>query len=337
MPIQLVWLSFCDKFNFRIGSMNSSTKIKKAIFIYGPTASGKTEFADNIAEVLSAEIINMDSAQLYTPLNIGTAKPDWKASSHAQHLFDCMDEPEHITVYAYRQMALATMEAIWSRNKIPIFVGGSGFYLKSMLFPAQDSSSVKSDKPIFDDQSDLWEKLNQVDPERANAIHPHDIYRIKRALEIWHTTGKKPSIYKPVYNPPAPFLLVYVTRKRKDLYARIDERVLTMVKEGWLQEVSSLCATPWELFVQEKGFIGYSELIGYIKHAYDLEYAIELIQQRTRNYAKRQETFWRMLKKEVLEAQQIEHAPKGTIMEFDLTYPGLHLYIKQILHSFDRL
>jgi len=318
--------------------MDSSTKTKKVIFIYGPTASGKTCFADTIADVVSAEIINMDSAQLYTPLTIGTAKPDWKASPHAQHLFDCINEPEHITVHAYRQMALEKMEAIWSRNKIPIFVGGSGFYLKSLLFPTQDSSIVRTDtKPIFENQSDLWEKLNRVDPERAKAIHPHDIYRIKRALEIWHTTGKKPSVYKPVYNPPAPFLLVYVTRKRKDLYARINERVLSMVKEGWLQEVSSLLATPWEFFVQEKGFIGYSELLGYIKHAYDLEYAIELIQQRTRNYAKRQETFWRMLKKEVLKAQQIEHSPQGKIIEFDLTYPDLHLYIKQLLHSLDRL
>ncbi len=318
--------------------MNFSTKTKKVIFIYGPTASGKTSFADTIADAISAEIINMDSAQLYTRLNIGTAKPNWKASPHAQHLFDCIDKPEHVTVHAYRQMALEKMEAIWSRNKIPIFVGGSGFYLKSLLFPAQDSSiDIINTKPIFWDQSNLWEKLNQVDPERAKAIHPHDIYRIKRALEIWHTTGKKPSVYKPVYNPPAPFLLVYLTRKRKDLYARIDERVFTMVKEGWVQEVSSLLATPWELFVQEKGFIGYRELIGYIKHAYSLECAIELIQQRTRNYAKRQETFWRMLKKEVLEAQQIEHSLQGKIIEFDLTYPDLHLYIKQLLHSLDRL
>ena len=318
--------------------MNSTTKkAKKVIFIYGPTASGKTGFAETIADVVSGEIVNMDSAQLYTPLTIGTAKPDWKASPHAQHLFDCIHEPEHITVHAYRQMALATMEVIWSRNKVPIFVGGSGLYLKSMLFPARDSSAKTDTRLIFEDQLDLWKKLDQVDPERAKVIHPHDVYRIKRALEIWHATGKKPSVYKPIYNPPAPFLLVYVTRNRKDLYKRIDERVLTMMKEGWLQEVSSLLATPWECFVQEKGFIGYSELLGYIKQVYDLEYAIKLIQQRTRNYAKRQETFWRMLKKEVLEAQHINHSPKGRIIEFDLTYPDLHLYIKQLLHSLDRL
>ncbi len=317
--------------------MNPTIKTKKAIFIYGPTASGKTSFADHVADALPAEIINMDSAQFYVPLTIGTAKPDWKASRHMQHLFDCVDSPEHVTVHAYRQMALAIMKDVWSRNKTPIFVGGSGFYLKSLLFPAKESTTPIDTGPILDEQVDLWEKLNQIDPERAQEIHPHDMYRIKRALAIWYSTGKKPSAYKPVYDPPSPFLLVYVTRKRKDLYARIDERVLAMMKSGWLQEVASLRDTPWEQFMQEKGFIGYGELLGYLKHVYELEYAIELIQQRTRNYAKRQETFWRMLKREVEKAQHIEHLPKGKIIELDLTYPDLSLYIKQLLYSLDRL
>lgn len=310
---------------------------KKIIFIFGPTASGKTDFGSLLVNEMPSEVINMDSAQCYTALSIGTAKPDWRSSLYAQHLFDCVQEPRNFTVHEYRKIALAKIEEIWAANKTPIFIGGSGFYLKSMLFPPEiydinsDTVSMMTDSP-----ADLWQQLYSIDPERAQAIHPHDIYRISRALAIWHTTGNKPSVYKPSYNPPASFVLLYVTRTKEVLYNRIDTRVHTMLHAGWLQEVTSLMDTPWESFVQEKGFIGYTELIGYLRHAHDLAYATKLIQQKTRNYAKRQETFWRMLKKS-LHMVHDEGLYKGKIIEFDLTYPSLDLYIKQLLKDITEL
>lgn len=307
---------------------------RRIVFIYGPTASGKTDLASSLAEQMPAEIVNMDSAQLYTPLTIGTAKSDWRSSSYAQHMFDYIDEPKTITVHAYREAALDLIKDIWSRGNIPIFVGGSGFYLKSLLFPPQ-APALKEEKESTDYESiDLWEKLNAIDPERAASIHSSDLYRIERALAIWHITGTKPSTYKPTYSPPAPFILIHVTRDRKDLYERINKRVDHMMDQGLLDEVISLIDSPWEHFVQEKRFIGYSELIEYLKKRSTLEEAVELIKQRTRNYAKRQETFWRMIKRLIVDAdRQNGHIPMGVIQELDLTNPDLNLYIKQLLDN----
>jgi tRNA dimethylallyltransferase len=306
---------------------------KKVIFIYGPTASGKSDFAEKLAAQIPAEIINMDSAQIYTPLTIGTAKPDLKKSPIKQHLFDIKDHPENLTVHAYRELVQEKINEIHKRKHIPILVGGSGFYLKALLFRLV-SGTVPENKVQFNidiPEQDMWERLKEIDPERALSIHPNDYYRIKRALEIWFVTGKKPSEYKPIYDPVAPFVLVHVTREKKELYRRIDKRVVQMVQAGWLDEAKKLLGTPWELFVQEKGIIGYAEIIGYLKHVYDLQQATEMIAQRTRNYAKRQETFWRMLKKIVVDTQKENSGKYGKITEFDLTYPDNDLYIKQLL------
>lgn len=303
------------------------------IFIYGPTASGKTDFASSLAERMPAEIINMDSAQCYTPLTIGTAKPDWRNTPYLQHMFDCISEPKTLTVHAYRAMALPLVHEIWSRGNIPIFVGGSGFYLKSLLFPPQAPSAFNRDS-MFENKEDLWQELNAIDPERAQSIHPSDSYRVERALEIWHTTGNKPSEYKPHYDPPASFIVAHITRNRKDLYERIDERVYQMIKQGWLEEIALLLNSPWEQFLQEKKIIGYNEFINYLKGVDTQEHAIELVQQRSRNYAKRQETFWRMLKRQILDAQsQKGDNSSGLIKEFDLTYADLNLYIRQLLDT----
>ncbi len=306
------------------------------MFIYGPTASGKSDFAEKLSAHIPSEIINMDSAQIYTPLTIGTAKPDWEKSPISQHLFDLFRDPEHLTVHRYRTLVQAKIDQIHARNKLPILVGGSGFYLKSLLFKLISDTVQVGVVPEIPDE-ELWQKLFAVDSERAQQIHPHDQYRIRRALEIWYVTGKKPSLYKPSYDPISPFVLVHVMRNRNLLYDRINKRVVQMVKSGWIDEVQQLLGTPWEPFVQEKRIIGYAELIGYLKHAYDLKQAIDLIAQRTRNYAKRQETFWRMLKKEVFCAQKETGDSCGKITEFDLTYPDDDLYIKQLLEDISTL
>lgn len=304
------------------------------LFIYGPTASGKTDFAASLAEQLPAEIINMDSAQCYTPLTIGTAKPDWGSTPYMQHMFDCINQPETLTVHAYRAMVLPLIKEVRSRGKVPIFVGGSGFYLKSLLFPPQGPTLDLHEKSIFETRDNVWQELNAIDPDRAKAIHPSDNYRIERALEIWHATGKKPSEYRPLYDPPAPFILIHVTRKRADLYDRINRRVYQMIAQGWESEVASLLDSPWEQFVQEKKIIGYNELIDYLKGKSTQEHAIGLIQQRSRNYAKRQETFWRMIKRQISNAEsKRDDSNYAVIKELDLTYVDLSLYIKQLLET----
>lgn len=323
-----------------LGAQTGFMDNKKILFMYGQTASGKTEFASQLAAYLPIEIVNMDSAQCYTPLTIGTSKPDWKTSDIRQHLFDCIDEPKVFTVHTYRQKVLSLVESIWSRSHIPVFVGGSGFYLKNLLFPIEDFDIKNQDiasiacKEKEENSSLLWQQLNNIDPERAQKIHPHDVYRVKRALDIWYATGKKPSLYKPLYNPLAPFILIKINRKREDLYKRINQRTEIMLKEGWLDEVRSLLSTDWEVFVKKKGFIGYSELIDHLHGLYTLEELIPLIQKQTRHYAKRQQTFWHMLEKIIVEAERKSSSPIGQIIEFDLTSSDVHLYIKQLLRSF---
>src|SRR5581483_4744359 len=218
-----------------------------SLIIYGPTAVGKTDIAFKIAKHIPSEIINMDVGQFYTPLSIGTAKPEWKTHSVPHHLFDIVSQPENITVAQYRELLLAKIQEVFNRGRLPIIVGGSGFYLKSILFPP---SKMAEQNFTFDDEensaSNLWDQLNSIDPIRAQQIHRNDVYRIKRALELWRTTGKKPSEQAPKYNPPFDYSLIFFTRDRKELYERIDSRVLQMLNLGWLEETRKLIGTDWE-------------------------------------------------------------------------------------------
>lgn len=311
---------------------------KKILFIYGPTASGKTALAEKIAALIPAEIINMDSAQMYTPLSIGTAKPDWKKTAFKQHLFDSVDDPTYTTVHTFRDTVAALIQEIHTRGNLAICVGGSGFYLKSLLFKL--SHNLASDnffqKISYQNETPekLWEKLKAIDPERASQIHPCDKYRLQRALDIWLTTGKKPSNYKPIYAPIAPGILIHVTREREELYQRINQRVLDMIDMGWLEEVKSLSGSDWEPFLTKKGIIGYADLFSYLEKKVSLQDAIQIIQKKTRNYAKRQETFWRLIIKDLTQAQgNFKEETNIELRELNLTYANIDLYIKQLLHD----
>ncbi len=313
---------------------------KFILIIFGPTGVGKTACADHIALSRSIEIINMDMGQLYTPLNIGTAKPDWRSSITTHHMFDVINDPINFTIAEYRSKIASLIQEIWQRDNLPVLVGGSGFYLRALFFPPQvptisdDSNSTVSYPP----GTDLWHELYIIDPDRAQFINKNDIYRLERALSIWHTTGQKPSSFISRYEPVAPFKLIYLTRDRVDLYNRIDERVLIMLKQGWLDEVKSLLDTSWEPFIMKKKIIGYDNLIDYLRGEQtqqSLQQTIAAIQQRTRNYAKRQMTYWRMLRKEIEciyhKNGMINEASILPFVEVNLTTGDLDLYIKRLL------
>lgn len=311
---------------------------KYIIIIVGPTAAGKTDFSLKLAQHMRAQIINMDMGQFYTPLSVGTAKPDWQRLSTPHHLFDIINEPKNITVTQYRAMVTEKINHIWSCGDVPILVGGSGFYLKSLLFPPVSEISLV-DESQYDDIStaQLWQMLNEIDPVRARAIHSNDAYRIKRALAIWHTTGKKPSEQTPVYDPIAPFVLVHVTRDRPQLYNSINLRVDQMMQAGWLDEVATLKKSGWAEFLHTKKIIGYDDLLTYLQAEQTperLAQTVALIAQKTRNYAKRQETFWRMLEKDVgnaLRSHPVLHGRQSAIASFNLTLSDINLYIEQLL------
>lgn len=278
---------------------------RSIIIIYGPTGVGKTDCALSLAQTRGGEIINMDMGALYAPLTIGTAKPDWQSSAIPHHLFDVIDMPRQVTVAEYRELLIPILESIWKQGNVPILVGGSGFYLKSLFFPPQGAPICKSSayENIPDDQ--LWNHLVHIDPDRAQSIDSHDLYRIRRALDIWYATGKKPSEYVPLFQPIAPFELYFLMRDRRELYERINERVVQMINAGWIEEVQRLVGTEWELFLHEKKIIGYDDILLYLttkKTELDKKNMISAIQQKTRNYAKRQFTFWRSLQKDLQDA-----------------------------------
>jgi len=310
---------------------------KKHIFIiFGPTAVGKTETAFNVAEHIPSEIVNMDMGQLYTPLSIGTAKPDWKNEPVPHHMFDLIDTPRNFTVTEYRAKLMQTLDDIWSRNKLPILVGGSGFYLKSIFFPPRINVIKDLVDKHFKDSENLWQELYLIDPDRAAQLDRNDLFRIRRALNIWLNTGKKPSEFAPVFEPPAPFTITCLLRDREDLYKRINDRTRIMLKNGWIDEVRQLQGTVWEQFLQEKNIIGYNDIFTYLKGRQtkdDYKKMVSLIQKQTRHYAKRQITFWRMLKRELINASAHYYPAdeKPEIDQVNLTSTNLDLYIEELL------
>jgi tRNA dimethylallyltransferase len=309
-----------------------SSPKKFIIIVSGPTGVGKTDFVLRLADSFPLEIINADVGQLYTPLTIGTAKPDWRHERVPHHLFDVLTTPQSLTVIQYRNLVLPLIEQCWQRNTIPVIVGGSLFYIQSLLFPPQEytTSDVQHEKG-FSLKDDIWQQLFEIDPERAQAIHPHDIYRLQRALQIWHETGVKPSLKKPIYDPIAPYLFVYCTRERNNLYARINERVATMIDAGWLEETKLLLGTPWQDFLLAKKIIGYDDIVHYLlNNSHDKALLIDLIAQKTRKYAKRQETFWRRLSEKLSEYVSPQPLKLPKITTLDLTLLDHDLYIKQL-------
>ncbi len=315
-----------------------------ALFIFGPTAVGKNDFALEIAQHLPVEIINGDIGQFYTPLTIGTSKPDWRNESVVHHLFDIIDEPKNFTVCDYRAILIKTVQDVWIRGKLPIIVGGSGFYIKSIFFPPSKNSQ-ENDCNVVDEKfsdataSQLWEQLNEIDSKRADQVDKNDLYRIKRALIIWKKTGQKPSVFVPSYNPPFHFMVLNLDRDTGELYNRINTRTGQMLGEGWIQEVEKLLNTEWEPFLYKKKLIGYDILLDYCsgekRNASDSiskKDAVELIQRYTRNYAKRQKTFWKSLKKQLNReiAANSKKSYYGATASVNLTLLDRPLYINQV-------
>ena len=303
------------------------------IILFGPTGVGKTDLSQLIAHNLPVEIINMDMGSFYTPLTIGTAKPDWQHQSVRHHLFDIINQPNYYTVAEYRNDVLRVSAEIRSRGAIPLVVGGSAFYLASLFFPPREGTVSETDFHPSGPESDWWHQLAQIDPERARAIHPHDHYRIKRALAVWHTTGKRPSELAPVYQPvDERVVLIHLTRDRADLFARINARVAQMMQAGWIDEVARLRGTAWDAFIKEKKIIGYDDILVYLEHQNGItrEELIEIIAAKTRRYAKRQEMFWNKL---VRDLQHVPPSSAPVIQSVNLTLTDVELYIKQLLKT----
>lgn len=282
----------------------------KILVICGPTASGKSELALRLAGVLGGEIINADSMQVYRGMDIGTAKPT--ADERARiphHLIDIADPDQPFSAADFAEAADAAIAGITARGRRAIVTGGTGLYIRALLKGLVDSpggaelfrQELHEEARISGNQA-LLERLRAVDPELASRLHPNNLLRIIRALEVHHLTGIPLSYHQQEHGfLPQRYrsLQIGIRVERGTLYRRIDERVERMLSDGLADEVRGLLAAGYDAGVKAMRSIGYKEVCAWLAGEYGPEEARRLIQRNTRHYAKRQLT-WFTADKDIL-------------------------------------
>jgi len=264
---------------------------------------GKTATAIELAKQLNGEIISIDSRQVYKGLDIGTAKPTLRQQQEIpHHLVDILDLNEQISAGAYRQLALKTVNEIQARGKLPIFVGGSGMYIRALIkgIFRESCTDLAVRRRIRNELQEkgiaaLYNQLVDIDPELAVKIHLNDVKRITRALEIYEITGKSPSKHYQAQptTPPFPYQIFVLTMERELLYRRINARVEEMIANGLVGEVESLLNRGLRQNLDLLMTLGYREVIQHLDGNCSLAEMVENIKRNTRRYAKRQLTWFR--------------------------------------------
>ena len=279
--------------------------MKNLVILTGPTAVGKTALSINLAKAINGEIISADSMQVYKKMDIGTAKVTPEEMDGVKHyLIDAIEPTEDFHVVRFQKMVLEAMDEIYSKGKIPIICGGTGFYIQAILYDIQfteqeiDESYRKSLEDYADEFGNeaLHTRLNEVDPESASTIPAANRKRVIRAIEYFHQTGEKFSVHnerEKQRTSPYNFAYFVLNDDRGLLYNRIDKRVDIMMKAGLLDEVKMLLTMGCKPGMTSMDGIGYKEIISYLDGNISLEDAVELIKKNSRNYAKRQLTWFR--------------------------------------------
>lgn len=278
---------------------------QKLVVITGPTAVGKTKLSVELAKRIGGEIISADSMQVYKFMNIGTDKisPD-KMEGVPHHLIDFLDPHEDFNVFIFQKLVKEAIADISSRGKIPIIVGGTGFYIQAVLYDI-DFTETDEDESYRHELEEraksegvhvLHEELRAVDPQSADAIHENNSKRVIRALEYYKKTGKKISdhnVEQHEKTSPYDFKYFVLTDDRAVLYSRIEKRVDQMIAEGLEREVRELLEMDIPGDATSMQGLGYREMIGYLQGEYDIDRAVYLIKRNTRHFAKRQLTWFK--------------------------------------------
>ena len=284
--------------------MESSQKSHQLFFIIGPTASGKNAVARAIAPRLDAEIISLDSMKVYRHLDIGTAKPVLDSSSPIKyHLIDLVEPWESFNLARFIQECEKAIQEITSRNKYPLLVVGTPLYLKGLLEgvfkgPGRDESIRTKLKLMAQGQGTpfLYDELKKIDPVKASQLHPNDLRRISRALEVYLLTGRPISALQTqsgTKRTDYQTVLVGLRREPADLAQRIDQRVAKMFKSGLIEETRQLLNSRPSPTPEVLQAIGYQEITRYLKGELILEETKKLVKQRTRHLVKHQMTWFR--------------------------------------------
>lgn len=275
---------------------------EKLLIICGPTAVGKTKLGIECARIFNGEIISADCMQIYKHLDIGTAKATCQEQNQAtHHLIDIVEPTETYSVGDFKHDATKIIQNLYKQNKLPIVVGGTGFYIESLLFPysfgncPQNFAVREKYKKLASEKGNefVFEILKNVDPISAEKLHPNDVKRVIRALEIFETTGKPKSEQTVNKISEYDYKLLLLNCDRPLLYERINKRVDLMMKNGLENEVRELVKSGLTQENQSMQGIGYKEFFDYFDSKITYEQLVEKIKQDSRNYAKRQLTWFK--------------------------------------------
>lgn len=297
------------------------------IILTGPTAVGKTALSIGLAKAVDGEIISADSMQVYRKMNIGTAKIQQSEMQGVRHhLIDILDPGEDFNVVLFKKYALEAMKDIYSREKIPVVVGGTGFYIQALLYNInfEDNDNDMSYREELQTlaaehgNSYIHDMLAGVDPESAEKIHENNVKRVIRALEFYKKTGMKISEHNEAESQkesPYNFEYFVLNDDRQKLYDRIDRRIDIMLADGLLDEVRSLVDEGYSRDLVSMQGLGYKEMIDYIQERYTLDEAVYTLKRDTRHFAKRQVT-WFKREKQVTWVNKNEFDSEADILSF---------------------
>ncbi|GAA4059577.1 tRNA (adenosine(37)-N6)-dimethylallyltransferase MiaA [Amphibacillus indicireducens] len=281
----------------------SAKKNNQILVIVGPTAVGKTALGITLAKQYNGEVISGDSMQIYQGMDIGTAKvADDEKENIPHHMIDIVEPSESFSVANFQAQVQEHIDAIQQRGKLPIIVGGTGLYINAILYDYQFSDQKrdltyqeKIEKEIeVKGIEAVYQRLQTVDPAQAETIHPNNVRRVIRALEVYDRTGQtmkelqKSQSKTPIYDA----VIIGLEMERSLLYQRIDQRVDLMIKKGLIDEVKYFYDNGLK-DAQSMQAIGYKEFVPYFEGEYDLARAVELLKRNSRRYAKRQYTWFR--------------------------------------------
>lgn len=275
------------------------------VILTGPTAVGKTALSIALAKAINGEIISADSMQVYRHMDIGSAKIKTEEMAGVpHHLIDVLEPTEAFNVVVFQKLAKEAMKEIYERGRIPILVGGTGFYIQAVLYDIDftendEDASLRSELEGLarrEGPEILYEKLKAVDPDACKSIHAHNVKRVIRALEFYEKTGQRISEHNEIQKQnisPYRFAYFVLNDRREEIYKRIDIRVDQMMAAGLVEEVRQLKGMGCTKDMVSMQGLGYKEILRYLEGELTLEEAVYLIKRDTRHFAKRQLTWFR--------------------------------------------
>ncbi|MBR6223551.1 MAG: tRNA (adenosine(37)-N6)-dimethylallyltransferase MiaA [Lachnospiraceae bacterium] len=304
---------------------------KPLVVLTGPTAVGKTDLSIELAKRINGEMISADSMQVYRGMDIGTAKIMPNEMQGIKHyLIDILDPDEEFDVSLFKRLSMEACDDILKNGKLPIVVGGTGFYIQALLKNVDFSEGSGSDEEYRKELSDklanegvdaLYDMLKTVDPEACLTIHKNNTKRVIRALEYHHLTGEKISEHnKRESEKESPFNYAYfvLNNDRDILYERIDKRIDIMMEQGLLEEVKALHEKGYKRGMVSMEGLGYKEILQYLDGEISLYEAIYILKRDTRHFAKRQLTWFRR-EKDVIMIDKQKYKDDEAILEYMLS------------------